>query len=205
VQRRERKTNEGQRRSADRWPVPAPQLPEAPPPRGQRESRRHADTVEVDSKYLDWTHNVLNLLRTEVLKGKAKFVEHLITDNPTDADSARVRQRLEARCDIDAVAEDVVVVNDDVTDVNADTKGDAISGRDVCIALGHAALYVDRAPHRVDYTRELQQQAIAGGFDDPATIFGNLRVNQLPPMSFQCGQGGAVVAAHEQRIAHHIG
>jgi hypothetical protein len=43
----------------------------------------------------------------------------------------------------------------------------------------------------------------AGGFDDPAAVFGDL-VNKLLPVGLPSRQGGAVVAAHEQGIAHHI-
>ena len=32
-----------------------------------------------------------------------------------------------------------------------------------------------------------------------------LRVDELPPVGLQSRQGGAVVAAHEEGIAHHIG
>ena len=54
-------------------------------------------------------------------------------------------------------------------------------------------------------TGKLQEQTIAGGLDDAATVFGDLRVDKLPPVGFQSRQGRAVVATHEQEIAHHIG
>jgi hypothetical protein len=88
---------------------------------------------------------------------------------------------------------------------NANTKLDPLFGGHTGIALGHATLHVHGAAHRIDHAGELQQQAIAGGLDDPATVLGDLGVNKLPPVVLQSRQGGAVVAAHEQGIAHHIG
>jgi hypothetical protein len=100
---------------------------------------------------------------------------------------------------------DVPILDDDLTNVDADTKVDALVCRYTCIALSHATLHVDRAAHRIDYAEKFQQQAIARGLDDPAAVFGDLRINQLPPVGLQSRQGRAVVAAHMQGIAHHIG
>ena len=154
---------------------------------------------------LDRPGDVLDLLRPKVIEREAQLIEHLIADDPADADSPRLGQRLQSCGDVDTVAKNVVVIDDDVTDVDADTKLDPLIGRQTGIALGHATLHVDRAAHRIDYTGEFQQQAIAGSLDDPAAVFGDLRVNKLPPVGLQTRQRGAVVAAHEKGIAHHIG
>ena len=105
---------------------------------------------QVDSVYLDGTGDVLDLLRTEILECKTQLVEHLIAHHATCADSARLGQRLEPRGDIDAVAKDVVAIDDDVADVDADTKIDPLLGRDTGIAFSHASLNVHGAPYRID-------------------------------------------------------
>src|SRR6266851_870675 len=43
------------------------------------------------------------------------------------------------------------------------------------------------------------------GLDDPAPVLRDLPVDELPPVRLQFRQSGAVVAAHEARIARHIG
>ena len=73
------------------------------------------------------------------------------------------------------------------------------------IALGHAALHLDRAAHRIDDAGELHQQAVAGGLDDAAAVFGDLRIDQLAPMALEAREGRALVAAHQPRITRHIG
>ena len=62
------------------------------------------------------------------------------------------------RRDVDAVAEDVVALDDDVADIDADAKLDAPVLGDVGVALGHAALHLDGAAHGIDHAGEFDQQ-----------------------------------------------
>src|SRR4029079_13085225 len=96
------------------------------------------------------------------------------------ADTAGFGQRLQPRGDVDAIAEDVVVVDDDVADVDADAKRDPLLWRHAGVAIRHPALYVDRATHRIDDAGELEQQPVACRLDDAAAVFRNLRVDQFP-------------------------
>ena len=85
----------------------------------------------------------------------------------------------EPRRDIDAVAEDVAVLDDDVAEIDADAELDALLRGDTGIALGHPALHRDGAAHRIDDAGEFDQQAVAGGLDDAAAVLGDVRVDQL--------------------------
>ena len=73
------------------------------------------------------------------------------------------------------------------------------------IALGHAALNVDGTSDRIDDAGKLQQQSVAGGLYNSAAVLDDLRVSKFAAVGLQSRQGGAVVAAHEDGIAHHIG
>ena len=53
------------------------------------------------------------------------------------------------------------------------------SAGDAGVPLGHRPLHLDRAAHRIDDARELDQQAVAGGLDDAAAVLGDLRIDQL--------------------------
>ena len=145
--------------------------------------------------HLDWTGDVLDFLRPKILEGEAQLVEHLIAHDPADADPARFGQSFQARRDIDAVAKDVVAVNDDVANIDADAKVESLIGGNAFVALGHPALHVDGAAHRIDHAREFQQQAVTGRLDDAAVVFGDLGVDELPPVGFQRRQRAAVVHA----------
>ena len=118
-----------------------------------------------------------------ILEGEIELVAHLLvhrramTQMPPGSASA-----FEPRRDVDAVAEDVAVLDDDVADIDADAELDAPLRRHVGVALGHPALHLDGAAHRIDDAGELDQQAVAGGLDDAAAVLGDLRIDQLAAM-----------------------
>jgi hypothetical protein len=69
-----------------------------------------------------------------------------------------------------------VLVDDDVAEIDADAELDAALFRDAAIAQRQLALQLDRAAHRIDDARELDQEAVAGGLDDAprcSAIFGS--------------------------------
>ena len=75
-------------------------------------------------------------------------------------------QRFEPGCIVDAVAEDVAILDDDVPDIEAHAKFDAALCRCRGVAGDHLALKLDRAAHRVDDAGELDKEAVAGRLDD---------------------------------------
>jgi hypothetical protein len=72
-----------------------------------------------------------------------------------DANAAWLGDSLKASGDIDTVAEDIVVIYDDVADMNSDSKLDSDIFRDVGISHGHATLDFDGATCGVDGAGEL--------------------------------------------------
>jgi hypothetical protein len=141
----------------------------------------------------------------QVLKPEIDFVAHLVTHDPADADPARLGQGFQPRRDIDAIAEDVVVVDDDVAEIDADAKLDAALARDTVIAQRHLALQFDRAAHRIDDAREFDQQPVAGRLDNAAAMLGNFGVHQFAPGYLERRERALLVLAHQPRIAGDIG
>jgi hypothetical protein len=138
---------------------------------------------EVYSVHLDGTSDVLDLLRPKFVEAETQLVQDLIPYNLADADVAGFRQRLEPRCDVHAVAVNVIPVDDDVADVDANTKFDPLLRRHARIALGHATLDINGATHRINDAGELEQKSVAGGLDDATPVLGNLGVDQLVTVS----------------------
>src|ERR1700684_4114666 len=68
--------------------------------------------------------DVLQGLRPDVVKSEVDLAANLTLRVIGNADPARLRDALEAGRGIDAIAEDVVVVDDDVADMNADPEVD---------------------------------------------------------------------------------
>ena len=95
-----------------------------------------------------------------------------------DADAAWLGDSLEARGDIDAIAENIVVVDDDVADVNADAKFDPEFRRHVDVLLSHLALDLHRTARGIDGTGEFDQHAVASGLDDATVVRGDPGIDE---------------------------
>ena len=116
-----------------------------------------------------------------------------------------VGQALEPGGDVDAVAEDVVVLDDHVAEIDADPELDPAGRRHVGVALGHPALDLGGALDGLDDARELDQHAIAAGLDDPALVLGDRGIDQLEPVRPQARERARFVRLHEPAVAHHVG
>jgi hypothetical protein len=62
-------------------------------------------------------NNILQVLRTHILKGEIDLAADLTVCVVRDANAARLRNPFKASGDVDVVAKDIVVIDDDVTDV----------------------------------------------------------------------------------------
>jgi hypothetical protein len=62
----------------------------------------------------------LTVCSPRILEADVEPVADLLAHCGGDADAARFRDRLEARGDVDAVAEDVAVLDDHIAEVDAD-------------------------------------------------------------------------------------
>ena len=137
-----------------RWRLPAGSRRDRPGPAGDVLERLLAQSLEVATSSLprtwSWT-----------LAG--------------DADAARLGQRLQPRGDVDAVAVDVVALDDDVAEIDADAEDDAL-GPPAAPALrrGHRLLDRDGALDGVDDAGELDQHAVAHQLDDAAAMLGTI-------------------------------
>jgi len=128
-----------------------------------RERRAGADLRSFRSGGCDYTVgpdrpcDVLELLLAEVLEDKVELACGVLLHPRRDADAARIGQSFEPGRDIDAIAKDVAILDDDVTHIDANAKLDAVVGRHAGVAPGHLALNFDGAAQCVDHTGELDE------------------------------------------------
>jgi hypothetical protein len=101
----------------------------------------------------------------------------LIAHGPRDADAADIGQGLEPGCDVNAVAQHVIALDDHVAKIDADSEADAPILRDGDLMSGRGELDLDRAPDRLDRAAELDQQAVAHSLDEPPAMPGSGRVD----------------------------
>ena len=109
--------------------------------------RRAAEQRAVD---LHRPRDVLQLLLAGVLEVHVDLAAHLPVGIVRHADAAGLGDAFKPRGDIHAVAEDVVVLDDDVADMDADAQLDALVLRHRRVALDHTALNFHGAARGVD-------------------------------------------------------
>ena len=122
------------------------------------------------------------------------------------ADRAGLRNALEPRGDIDAVAHEIAVaLLDDVADMDPDAEFDAPVLRQSGVALDEAVLDLDRAADRVYDAAKLDDASIAGALDDAPTMGGDGGVDQVAPQAPQARERAILVRSREPGVADDVG
>jgi len=123
---------------------------------------------------------------------------------PADADTARLGERLHAGRDIDAVAEDVVAIDDYVTEIDPDPEPDPALLGHLRLAVNHPALDLDRTAHGINNARKLRQEAVACVLDYPTPVLRDLRIDQLLEVPLQPIVRPLLVRAHQPRVSRDV-
>ena len=162
--------------------------------------------VKPNPEDADRTSDVLDALVAEILEcDVVQPVTDLIAHRTRNTDAARLGEHLEPRRHVDAVAKDVVVLNDHVAEIDADAELHPSRRRDIRVASRHPALNLGRAQHGVGNAMELDEHAVAGGLDDAAVVLGDGRIDQLDPMGLETRKRARLVNLHESAVADHVG
>ena len=159
--------------------------------------------VAVPSPRPDRPLDVLELDFAGIGEGDADLAADLGMDDVRDENAAMRRLAFEAGRDVDAVAENVVALDDDVAEIDADAELDGRLGREV--ALAHRPLDGDGAFDRIDDAAEFDQRAVAHHLDDAAVPRGDGRVERLAPDLPERGDRAGLVGAHHRGIAGNVG
>ena len=99
-----------------------------------------------------------------------------------DRNATRLRDPFQSCSNIDAVAKDVVAVDDDIANMDADADFDPLVLRRAGTALTHGTLKLYSAPGRIYRTGKLDQQAVACGLHDAPAMLSDLWVYQRAPV-----------------------
>ena len=162
--------------------------------------------LKPDPKDADRTGDVLDALVAEILEFDVfQSLADLVAHGARNTDAAGLGEHFQAGRDIDAVAKDVVVLDDHVAEIDADAKLHPPRRRDVGVAPRHPALDLGSAQHRIDDAVEFDQHAVASGLDDAAAVLCNGRIDQLDPMGLETRERARLVDLHQPAIADHVG
>src|SRR5216683_591545 len=149
-----------------------------------------------------------SIRRVDQLRGNAhptaSIAYRAFEHRPCDILEGLLGQAFETGGDVDAVAEYVVVLDDDVADVDADAEVDAAFCRYWGIAFGHCPLQLGRASERVDDAGELDQEAVAGGLDDAAVMAGDFWVDQLGAERLEPAERPFLIGFDQPRVAGDV-
>src|SRR5215472_5452381 len=97
-----------------------------------------------------------------------------VAQRSRNADPTRRGEGFESGRDIDAVAENVVGLDDDVAEIDPDPEPDAALVRNPGLAIDHRPLQLGGAAHRIDDAREFRQHPVTGRLDDAAGMLADL-------------------------------
>jgi hypothetical protein len=117
--------------------------------------RQRLDVLRGEGKDADRAGDILNRLLAEISEGERELVSDLIIRRARDAQAPRLAESLQAGGNVDAIAENVAVVDDDIAYIDTDAKNDALVLANSCVATEHAALNGNRALHRIDDAAKL--------------------------------------------------
>jgi hypothetical protein len=98
-------------------------------------------------------------------------------------------------CDIDTVTENIIALDQDVTEINSDPVEHAPVFWDALVAFGHYGLYGNRAFDRIDHRRKFEQYAIPRGLDDATVVLCHKRIGDGAVFTESAG-GADLVDAH---------
>src|ERR1700730_15766274 len=151
-----------------------------------------------------WPGDVLDLLLTQIVKSKWQPVANVVIDCIRNEHSTGVGQRFDPSSDINPVAIEVVVLDDHVAKIDANTELDAVIGSDTSVPLKQCLLHLDPAAYCINAARKFHQHAVPGGLHDLATMFGNFRIDKFAAESFETFKRAFLIRAHQPRISGHI-
>src|SRR5262249_40509621 len=132
-------------------------------------------------------------------------IAHLAISIFGNADATRLRHALQARRHVDTVAQQIVAFDHNVPDVDADPERYPLVLGLIGIFGSHLLLHFNSTAHGIHYTRELDEDAVAGGLHDPATVRGNGRGAQLGPQRPKPRNRALLVVTDQAAVARHVG
>jgi hypothetical protein len=92
------------------------------------------------------------------------------------ADAAWLCYSLQSCCDVNAVTEYIVIVDDDIADVDSYPKLDSELLRDIGVLPDHFSLDVRSAAHRINCACEFDQHTVAGSLDNATAVARDSRI-----------------------------
>jgi len=145
--------------------------------------------------------DVLQPLLTKIGELDCDFASNLIVRGRGETDATRLSDPLMSCGDVDTVSENVIALDEDVTEVDPDPKQLRRSSGTPWL---RSRLHSDCAFGRIDHRGKLKQHAVPRGLREAAAMFCHEVINDHAV--FAEGAGGAhLIDAHQPGITRDIG
>ena len=105
---------------------------------------------------------VFDLVLTQILKAQLHLSLDMVKNGTRDANRAGLRETLQPGRYVNAIAVDIIAIDDHVAEVDADAKDDPPIFRDVGIAFAQAVLKCHGALHGIYHTRDPPKEPVLG-------------------------------------------
>jgi hypothetical protein len=158
--------------------------------------------VGIDSVDADGFGDVLEALRTEIDEVEIDLINDPIVDRSRNVDAARLCEGFKARCYVDPIPEEIVILDDDVVQIDPDTERNPTVGQQPLVYSRSCFNQVNRAAYGCDDARELKKYLIAGPPNDASTKFEDLRLQNFGPQERQTGEGTRLISRLEPFVTN---
>jgi hypothetical protein len=154
--------------------------------------RRHPS----DPEGLNGPLDVLERQASEVAEIRLEPAGDSIVNVAGDHDFSSRSLALQASGDVHTIAIEVVALDDQVAQMQADAKHDPGLFGLLPVGLGHGLLKLDGGTQRIHGTGKLCKCPVPGQLDQPAAMPGHRRLEPFLPMCAQPGQRATLIPAH---------
>ena len=123
--------------------------------------------------------DILNVLLAEVFEVEWELIPYVFLDSPRDTDAARFCQTFQPRRDVDAVAVDLLAIDDHVAEVDTDAELHPALGWQIRVLGLERGLDLDGALDRIHDACKLRKYTIARGIYEAPVMPLDQRIDQL--------------------------
>jgi hypothetical protein len=128
----------------------------------------------------------------------------LIPHHARKTNPSGLGQRLQPGSDIDTVAKQVPLVDNDISEMDADAKPHLLALWAVLVLFCDCVLDRDSAFDRIHRAGEIGDHAVPGGIEDSAAIGGNQSIEDCP-ICLKPPQRAELIQPHQAAVLGNVG
>jgi hypothetical protein len=161
--------------------------------------------IEIDCVNLNGPRYVLEILPTKLPAADRNFPLNLIENLAGNTNASAVGDAFQASRDVDAITEDVVLIDHYVANIDAKPKINATILGQTNIPFSHSLLNCQSAANGINCAGELNQRSVAGRFNDASVMLSNVGIDDFATMRFQGRQSAFLINAHQSAVTRDVG